>query len=107
MVQVHYHPIGRRVRDRSRIGLHFARGPVRQHLTELLVANMNLRIRAGAEGYVHRASYTLPVDVTTMDRARLPFHELRTQAGEEARRPRWSVLAGEGSCTTFVTRSAE
>ena len=64
VVQVHYHPIGRRVRDRSRIGLHFAHGPVRQHLTELLVANMNLRIPAGAEGYVHRASYTLPVDVT-------------------------------------------
>ncbi|HUG93790.1 MAG TPA: redoxin domain-containing protein [Planctomycetaceae bacterium] len=64
VVQVHYHPIGRRIRDRSRIGIHFARGPVRQHLAELMVANMNLRIPAGAERFVHRASYTLPVAVT-------------------------------------------
>ncbi|MBW3539455.1 MAG: redoxin domain-containing protein [Planctomycetes bacterium] len=64
VVQIHYRPVGRPERDRSRIGLHFAKSPVRQELSEILVANMDLRIPAGAQRHGHHASYVLPVGVT-------------------------------------------
>lgn len=67
VVQIHYHPTGRTVSDRSRIGLYFADPTADRLATEIMVADVNLRIPAGAENHHHRAEWTLPVDTYLLD----------------------------------------
>jgi len=67
VLQIHYHPIGRATSDRSRIGLHFADRDARTLVSEIMVANVDLDIPAGAERHPHHASYTLPVDTCLLD----------------------------------------
>ncbi|MFO0976827.1 MAG: hypothetical protein U0996_10540 [Planctomycetaceae bacterium] len=67
VVQIHYHPIGRKVRDRSRIGLYFAPESATHPVTEIMVASVDLAIPPNEPRHVHRAEYTLPVDTVIFD----------------------------------------
>lgn len=67
IVQIHYHPVGRSMKDRSRIGLYFAPNSARHPVTEIMVANVDLTIEAGAARHAHHAEYTLPVDTVLFD----------------------------------------
>lgn len=67
VLQVHYHPTGKPARDRSRVGLYFARQPVRQLVTQIMVADVDLRIPAGAKRHPFKASYTVPVNTVLLD----------------------------------------
>ena len=63
IIQVHYHPNGKPETDRSRIGLHFARAPIKQVLHWCPVADLGLNIPAGAPAYESRADWPVPVDL--------------------------------------------
>ncbi|MBI5757475.1 MAG: redoxin domain-containing protein [Planctomycetales bacterium] len=67
VLQLHFHPSGKAERDQSAIGIHFAPPETKQVVDEILVANMNLTIPAGAAKFRHRASYVLPVDTVVLD----------------------------------------
>lgn len=67
VLQLHFHPSGKPERDQSAIGIHFAPPETKQIVNEILVANMNLTIPAGAAKFRHRASYALPVDTIVLD----------------------------------------
>jgi formylglycine-generating enzyme required for sulfatase activity len=67
VLQIHYHPTGKPERDRSRIGLYFAPQTSQRRVAEIMVADVNLEIPAGAKRHLFRASYTLPVDTTLLD----------------------------------------
>lgn len=67
VVQIHYHPIGHKVRDRSRIGLYFAPESATHPVTEIMVASVDLAIPPNEARHVHRAEYTLPVDTVILD----------------------------------------
>lgn len=86
IVQIHYHPIGRPVSDQSRIGLYFA-PPSSTHLvTEIMVANVDLKIPAGESRHHHRAEYILPVDTILFD-ATPHMHVLGKEIKATAHRP--------------------
>jgi hypothetical protein len=63
ILQVHYHPTGKPEVDRSRIGLHFSRAPVRQTLHWNSASNDRFRIPAGSANFEVKASWYVPVDV--------------------------------------------
>lgn len=67
VVQIHYHPSGKPVRDRSRIGIYFADKSATMAVTQVMVANVDLKIPAGAANHYHRAVYTLPVETILLD----------------------------------------
>ncbi len=67
ILQIHYHPCGKVVRDRSRLGLYFAPKSATWVVTEGLVANVDLEIPAGAARHPHRASLTIPVETLLLD----------------------------------------
>lgn len=66
ILQVHYHPDGRPERDRTRIGLHLSRGPVRQTLQWKGVASRAIRLEAGEADTKVKASWMVPVDVEAL-----------------------------------------
>jgi len=66
ILQVHYHPGGKGESDRSRLGLYFARGPVRQTLQWNGAGNMNFRLPAGQARVEVRAAWVVPVDVEAL-----------------------------------------
>ncbi len=67
ILQIHYHPCGKVVRDRSRLGLYFAPPSATWVVTEGMVANVDLKIPAGATRHRHRASLTVPVETMLLD----------------------------------------
>jgi mono/diheme cytochrome c family protein len=64
VVQVHYHKSGKPEKDRTKVGLYFARGPVDKRIRAWPLANLAIRIPAGDSNYVTHASITVPMDVT-------------------------------------------
>lgn len=67
ILQIHYHPCGKTVRDRSRLGLYFAPKSASWVVTEGMVANVDLEIPAKASRHLHRASLTVPVETMLLD----------------------------------------
>lgn len=67
ILQIHYHPTGKASRDRSRVGLYFAEGDVKQLVTQIMVADVDLKIPAGAKRHRFEASYTVPVETVLLD----------------------------------------
>ena len=67
IVQIHYHPIGRSLSDQSRIGLYFAPRSATHQTTEIMVADVDLSIPAGATRHHHHAENELPVDTILFD----------------------------------------
>lgn len=63
---VHYHPVGKPEVDRTRIGLHFSRKPVRQTLQWKGVMSQDFRLPAGEPDIPVKAKWFLPVAVELM-----------------------------------------
>jgi hypothetical protein len=66
IMQVHYHPGGKPETDRTRIGLHFARRPVKQTLHWAAAANLGLKLPPGRTNVEVRAAWKVPVDVEAL-----------------------------------------
>lgn len=82
VLQVHYHPSGRRSMDRSRLGLYFSKTPVRQWIAEIPVANLQLKIPSGAAVHEHVATYTPLVDTELWGMAPHAHHLCRSMTAE-------------------------
>ena len=74
VMQVHYHPSGKPEVDRTRIGIYFAKRPIRQLLhwsaslnTEMKIppGAMNYRVEAGHKG-TEKFGWVVPMDVTAL-----------------------------------------
>lgn len=63
VMEVHYHKSGRVERDRTKIGLTFAREPVLKRLRSAVVLNMSFEIPPGAERHEVRAKWKAPFDI--------------------------------------------
>jgi mono/diheme cytochrome c family protein len=63
VLQVHYHPRGKPEVDRSRIGIHFSKTPVKQIMRWGFVSNYDFQIPAGAANAEVETSWTIPIDV--------------------------------------------
>ncbi|MBI3471926.1 MAG: ascorbate-dependent monooxygenase [Candidatus Solibacter usitatus] len=59
IMQVHYHKNGRRETDRSSLGFYFNPRPAKRFLRSQPVANLGIKIPAGAEQHRETASWTL------------------------------------------------
>ena len=64
ILQVHYHKSGKPETDRTRMGLHFVKGPVDKRVRWLTVVNPLFRLPAGEKNYAVRAPQIVPVDST-------------------------------------------
>lgn len=67
VAEIHYVTTGKPERDRSTIGLYFAKRSARQMVTEVQVGNQHIAIPGGEARHHERASYTVPVDTTLID----------------------------------------
>ncbi len=63
IIQVHYHASGKPETDRTRIGLHFARKPVRQILHWAAAVNPHLELPPGQPDVEIKAAWKAPVDL--------------------------------------------
>jgi hypothetical protein len=64
VMQVHYHPNGKPETDRSRIGIHFARKPVRQTLQWGLAAKFDLKLDKDQSNIeAHAKPWKTPIDM--------------------------------------------
>ena len=63
ILQVHYHPDGKPQTDRSRVGLHFSRGPIKQTLHWGFAVNPGLELPPGQADIEIKAKWTVPVDL--------------------------------------------
>jgi Copper type II ascorbate-dependent monooxygenase, C-terminal domain./Redoxin. len=61
VIQVHYHPTGKVEKDRTSIGLYFAKKPITKQFRVLPVAVRRLEIPAGEKA--HQVSQTFPVPI--------------------------------------------
>jgi mono/diheme cytochrome c family protein len=66
VMQVHYHPHGHAVKDRTQIGLYFAKGPVDKRVRASVVGSTDFVIPAGAARHPVSAELTLPMDITLL-----------------------------------------
>ncbi len=60
---IHYHPSGKVERDRSSVGLYFARRPVTRRMTGLVISTQEIDIPAGARRHTIIQSARLKADV--------------------------------------------
>lgn len=86
ILQVHYHPSGKPEVDRTRIGLHFARTPVRQTLQWVGVTSKDIHLPADRPRVEVRAQWTVPVDVELQSIAP-HMHQLGRDMEVTARHP--------------------
>ena len=63
IIQMHYHPSGKAETDRTRIGLHFARKPIRQTLHWAAALNPGLKLPPGGSNIEIKAAWPVPVDL--------------------------------------------
>jgi Copper type II ascorbate-dependent monooxygenase, C-terminal domain len=63
ILQIHYHPSGKPGIDKTRVGLYFARKPVKQALHWNSATCYNFQLPAGAKNVEVKASWYVPVDV--------------------------------------------
>jgi hypothetical protein len=66
VLQVHYHPTGKREVDRTRLGLHLCRKPVRQTVHWANASNDRFRLQPGKSNIEVKASWYVPVDVEAL-----------------------------------------
>jgi len=66
ILQIHYHPDGKPEVDRTRLGIHFARTPVKQTLQWANATNYDFRLSAGNPNVEVRATWYVPVDVEAL-----------------------------------------
>ena len=63
IIQVHYHPSGREEVDRTRVGLRFARKPIRQVLHWNAALNTEITLPFGNSNIEIQAAWPVPVDL--------------------------------------------
>ncbi|MDR3632658.1 MAG: redoxin domain-containing protein [Isosphaeraceae bacterium] len=63
IVQVHYHPDGKPETDRTRVGLHFAKKPVKQIMHAAAAVNAEFELPPGQSNIEVKAEWTAPVDL--------------------------------------------
>ncbi len=66
LMQVHYHPSGKPETDRSRIGIHCARKPIKQVLHWGAAVNYGLQLPADHSNIEVAAEWPIPVDVEAL-----------------------------------------
>ena len=66
ILQIHYHPCGKAGLDKTRVGLYFARKPVKQALHWNNATSYDFQLPAGAKSVEVKASWFVPVDVEVM-----------------------------------------
>ncbi len=66
ILQVHYHPSGKPETDRTRLGIYFARKPVKQTLHWANATSYDIVIPAGKPNVEVKASWYVPVDVEAL-----------------------------------------
>ena len=66
ILQVHYHPSGKPEVDRTRIGIYFAREPVKQALHWANATNDTFRLPPGRKNIEVKAAWNVPVDVEVL-----------------------------------------
>jgi hypothetical protein len=64
--QMHYHPSGKASRDRSKLGLYFAKKPTSQVVGNLMIARFDLDIPPGKADVAAEIHITLPETVTVV-----------------------------------------
>ena len=66
ILQIHYHPSGKAGVDKTRVGLYFARKPVKQALHWNNATSYNFQLPAGAKSVEVKARWFVPVDVEVL-----------------------------------------
>jgi hypothetical protein len=66
VLQVHYHPSGKAGNDKTRVGLYFARKPVKQAMHWNNASSYNFRLPAGDRNVEVKASWFIPVDLEAL-----------------------------------------
>ena len=66
ILQIHYHPNGKPETDRSKIGLHFAKTPIKQTVHRPYALNAGLLLLPGKANIEVKASWTVPVDLVAL-----------------------------------------
>jgi hypothetical protein len=66
IIQVHYHPSGKPEVDRTRLGMYFAREPIRQALHWNQASNFEFKLPAGKASTEVEGSWFVPADVEAL-----------------------------------------
>ncbi|MFN3652744.1 MAG: ascorbate-dependent monooxygenase [Armatimonadota bacterium] len=66
VIQMHYHKTGKVEKDRTRVGLYFAKEPVRQEARTFILGSLNIDIPPGAARHEVRGVNKLPADVRVL-----------------------------------------
>ncbi|MDB5352042.1 MAG: Peroxiredoxin, partial [Planctomycetota bacterium] len=66
ILQPHYHPTGKPEVDRTRVGLHFARTPIKRTVLWNAATDLHMRLPAGDPNIVVRGAWPIPVDVEAL-----------------------------------------
>jgi len=66
ILQIHYHPDGKREVDRTRLGIHFARKAVKRTLQWANASNDDFRLQPGNPNTEVKAAWYVPVDVDAL-----------------------------------------
>ncbi|MCA1686432.1 MAG: hypothetical protein LC745_10755, partial [Planctomycetia bacterium] len=66
VLQIHYHSTGKDEVDRTRIGVYFSRGPVKQALHWNTASNSEFQLPAGDSSVEVKASWYIPTDVEAL-----------------------------------------
>jgi hypothetical protein len=66
ILQIHYHPSGKAGVDKTRVGLYFARKPVKQALHWNNATSYDFQLPAGAKSVEVKARWFVPVDVEVL-----------------------------------------
>jgi mono/diheme cytochrome c family protein len=66
VMQVHYHSHGHAAKDLTRIGLHFAKGPIDKRVRTSYVGNSEFEIPAGDSRYEVTAGASVPRDISVL-----------------------------------------
>jgi len=64
--QIHYTPNGKIRTDRTKLGLTFAKGAVKQEVYTGMILQSNFKIPPGVDNYPVEATYTLPRDIRVL-----------------------------------------
>jgi Copper type II ascorbate-dependent monooxygenase, C-terminal domain len=66
ILQIHYHPDGKPEVDRTRLGIHFSRKPVKRTLQWANASNYDFRLSPGNRNVEVKATWYVPVDVEAL-----------------------------------------
>ena len=66
VLQVHYHPSGKAGLDKTKVGLYFARKPVKQAMHWNNVSSYDFRLPAGQDNIEIKASWYIPTDLEVL-----------------------------------------